>query len=106
MFDFNELPSKQMHYFEPLKARFSLADLHELITFIWSRDSYAYAHPRYRIQVAFSILLIFYLGISPNFALGTGLQYQDAKILVSRKDGDLRVLLVLTVPYEKQAAKK
>jgi hypothetical protein len=56
--------SHHAHEFQPLKPQLLEADLHDLFSFIWARDTYSFDHPRYRLQVAFSILLIFHLGLT------------------------------------------
>jgi hypothetical protein len=85
--------SYQAYKFQPLKPQLLEADLHDLFSFIWARDTYSYDHPRYRIQVAFSILLIFYLGLHPNVALKEGLYYSDARIFLTKLDDTTRAML-------------
>jgi hypothetical protein len=81
--------------FQPLKAQLLEADLHDLFSFIWARDTHSFDHPRYRLQVAFSILLIFHFGLHPNAALKDGLYYKDTKIFLTRHEDTTRAVLVI-----------
>ena len=94
-FNFDALPSRQAHQFEPLKPQLQTKDLHKLFNFIWSQDPHGYEHPRYRMQVALAVLLQFHFGLSPNVTLSEGLRYQDVRILISKKDGVDRILLLI-----------
>jgi hypothetical protein len=87
--------SYHAHEFQPLKPQLLEADLHDLFSFIWARDTYSFDHPRYRLQVAFSILLIFQLGLHPNVALKEGLYYSDTKIFLTRLKDTTRAILVI-----------
>ena len=88
-------PPYHVQEFQPIKPQLMEADFNDLFSYIWSRDIYSYDHPRYRLQVAFTILLIFYLGLQPRVALNEGLYYNNTKIFVTRYDNNIRVLLVL-----------
>jgi hypothetical protein len=83
------------HEFQPLKPQLLEADLHNLFSLIWARDTHSYDHPRYRLQVAFSILLIFHLGLHPNVALKEGLYYSDARIYLTRFENTTRAMLLI-----------
>ena len=92
----SDFPDPSYAYeFQPLKPQLLEADLHDLFSFIWARDTYSFDHPRYRLQVAFSILLIFHLGLHPNAALKDGLYYNDTKIFLTRHEDTTRAMLVI-----------
>lgn len=94
-FDFTSLPLSEAFEVQPLKPQLLGADLHQLFLYIWAHDSYSFDHPRYRLQVAFVILLLVHLGLHPNAALYEGLYYRDTQLLVSRHDGALRAFLII-----------
>ena len=81
--------------FQPLKPQLMEADLNDLFSYIWTRDTFSFDHTRYRLQVAFTILLIFHLGLQPRVALNEGLHYHDTTIFVTRHNNNIRALLVL-----------
>lgn len=87
--------SHRAYEFQPLKPQLLEADLHDLFSYIWARDTHSFDHPRYRLQVAFSILLIFHLGLHPNVALKEGLYYRDTKIFRTRYEGSIRAILII-----------
>jgi hypothetical protein len=81
--------------FEPSKPQLREVDLHHLFSFIWAQDSHNYDHPRYRIQVALTVLLHYYLGLHPNVALRYGLYYEDVEVIITKQDGNIRIMLLL-----------
>jgi hypothetical protein len=87
--------SHRAHEFQPLKPQLLEADLHNLFSFIWAYDTHSFDHPRYRLQVAFTILLIFHLGLHPNVALKEGLYYGDTKILLTQHENTIRAILII-----------
>jgi hypothetical protein len=93
--EFGFSDSYHAHKFQPLKPQLLEADLLDLFSFIWARDTYGFDHPRYRLQVAFSILLIFHLGLHPNIALKEGLYYSDTKNFLTRLEDATRAILVI-----------
>jgi hypothetical protein len=86
--------------FEPSKPLLREADLHHLLSFIWAQDSHNYDHPRYRTQVALTILLFYYLGLHPNVALKHGLYYEDVEVIVTQQNGNIRAMLLIN--FEKR----
>ncbi len=52
------------------KARVKhLADrlvVRDLLTYLWTLDEYEYQHPRMRVQVGFSLLMMHYMGLRPG----------------------------------------
>ena len=66
--------SRHAHEFQPHKLQLLEADLHDLFSYIWACDIYSYNHPCCRLQVTFSRLLIFHLGLHPNVTLKEGLR--------------------------------
>lgn len=101
-FDFNILPSRQAHEFQPSKSQLNVSDLHNLFSFIWAKDPYNYDHPRYRIQVALVLLLYFHLGLHPRAALSEGLYYGDTKLLFTYHDNAMRVVLLICLKDRKR----
>jgi hypothetical protein len=97
--------SHHAHEFQPLKPQLFKADLHDLFSFIWARYTYSFDHPRYRLQVAFSILLIFHLGLHPNVALKEGLFYGDTKILLTRYKNTIRAILIIRLDDRNEHAR-
>ena len=83
------------HEFQPLKPQLLESDLHDLFSFIWARDTHNFDHPRYRLQVAFSILLIFHLGLHPHVALKEGLHYSDTRIFLTKFENTTRAMLLI-----------
>ncbi|KAI9777777.1 MAG: hypothetical protein M1839_008572 [Geoglossum umbratile] len=51
-------------------------DLEVLITYLWCQDHYEYKHDRYRVQLAFLVLLFFYTGARCGSFTGK-FEYQD-----------------------------
>ncbi|KAF2023142.1 hypothetical protein EK21DRAFT_119046 [Setomelanomma holmii] len=87
---------QRVHEFRPLKPQLDEANLSSLFAFIWAKDNHNYDHPRYRIQIAFTLLLFYQLGLHPNVALKHGLFYNDTQILLCRRNNEIRVLLLIT----------
>jgi hypothetical protein len=94
-FDIDILTSQRAYEFQPHKSQLRESDLHDLFTFIWARDQHNFDHPRYRVQVALSLLLIFHLGLHPKAAFNEGLYYRDTNLLLTRRNGELRVVLLI-----------
>ena len=97
--------SYHAHEFQPLKPQLLEADLHDLFSFIWARDTYSFDHPRYRLQVAFSILLVFHLGLHPNVALKEGLYYSDTRIFLTRFENTTRAMLLIRLDNRDENAR-
>jgi hypothetical protein len=70
------------------------ADLDNLFSYIWARDTQSFDHSHHRLQVAFSIL-IFYLGLHPNIALKEGLYYRNRKIFLTQYKSCVRAILII-----------
>jgi hypothetical protein len=68
-FEFASFTSSQVYTFLPPRPHQFKAEIDDLLSFIWSRDSELLDHPRYRIHTALVILLYLYLGLHPNVAL-------------------------------------
>ena len=83
-----QLPSPWAHVSQGYSTQLTLTAFIDLFTFLWARDDCHVEHSRYRLQVAFAILLNFHLGIAPT-ALRQ-LRYQDVKVMVSIHQGELR----------------
>ena len=94
-FDPRSLPSRAAHEFQPCKPRLIERNFESLFEFIWRHDSHDYKHPRYRLQIALTILLFFHLGLYPTIALSEGFYYRDTKLLVTKYNGAMRVLLIV-----------
>jgi hypothetical protein len=103
-FNFSSLPSRDAYEFQPLTPRLHESDLHNLFAFVWARDSYNFEHPRYRIQIALSILLIVYAGLNPKAALKEGLYYRDTKLLFTQQNDELRFLLLICLNDHKNVS--
>jgi hypothetical protein len=97
--------SHHAHEFQPLKPQLLEADLHNLFSFIWAHDTHSFDHPRYRLQVAFTILLIFHLGLHPNVALKEGLYYGDTKILLTQHENTIRAILIIRLDNRDETAR-
>jgi hypothetical protein len=97
--------SRHAHEFQPLKPQLLEADLHNLFSFIWAHDTYSFDHPRYRLQVAFTLLLIFHLGLHPNVALKEGLYYGDTKVLLTQHKNTIRAILVIRLDNRDENAR-
>ncbi|KAF2000210.1 hypothetical protein P154DRAFT_576229 [Amniculicola lignicola CBS 123094] len=102
-FDLDLLPCRFAHVFQPHKSQISQHALQDLFQFIWTRDTFVFHHPRYRIQTALTILLIYHLGIHPTVALREGFFYKDTRLVATKKDGVLRVALMICLLDRKTA---
>jgi hypothetical protein len=61
-----------------------------------AHDIHIYDHPYYRLQVAFSILLIFHSGMHPNVALKEELCYRDTKGFLTLYENSTRAITYST----------
>jgi hypothetical protein len=71
-------------------------DLEVLITYLWCQDHYEYKHDRYRVQLAFLILLFFYTGARCGSFTGK-FEYQDLNFAYKVKkylDGEATHILI------------
>ncbi|KAF2849432.1 hypothetical protein T440DRAFT_519030 [Plenodomus tracheiphilus IPT5] len=94
-FDPASIPSRLAYGFQPLKPRTLGRDLRDLFTFIWTQDTETFDHPRYRLQTALAIQLVYYLGLHPTVALSEGFYYQDTRLLLKKHNNTVRVLLLI-----------
>jgi hypothetical protein len=85
--------SRHAHKIQPLKPQLLEADLHKLFSFIWAHNTYSFDHPCYWLQVAFTLLLIFHLGLLPNMTLKEGLYYGNTKILLTQHENTICTIL-------------
>lgn len=104
-YNFDALSSRRAHVFEPLTPLLLAEDMNRLFRFIWSQDPHGYDHPRYRIQVALALLLHFHFGLSPTVALVESLRYGDIEVLMTKKEGITRVVLLIDPTNNKRGAK-
>lgn len=88
-----QLPSPFAHVFQGHGTQLTLTALIGLFTFLWAKDDYHFEHPRYRLQVAFAILLNFHFGLVPTAV--RELRYRDVKVMIRSDQGGVRVLCVI-----------
>jgi hypothetical protein len=91
--------------FQPLKPWTRKRDLHDLFVFIWAQDVQIFEHPRYRLQIALVILLIYHLGLHPNVALSEGLYYRDTRVILKKHDNQVRILILICMKGRKNFPK-
>lgn len=101
----DSLSLARVYAFETLKPQLQESDMHNLFLFIWAQDTHNYDHPRYRIQAALAILFLFHLGLHPSVALHGGLSYKDTRVLVTKKDNNFRVLLLIYLEDRETSSK-
>jgi hypothetical protein len=98
-------PASHAHEFQPLKPQLLEADLHDLFSYIWARNTHSLDHLCHRLQVAFSILLIFHSGLHPNVALKEGLYYRDTQIFLTQYENNIRAIPVIRVDNRNENAR-
>lgn len=105
---FAQLIEKQLPQSEGLSTKAydkPLAPLHvskDIVRFLWACDEYRFQHPRARLQLAFSMVILTLMGTRPGEFIESsnwkdtneGLLYRDVKLLRSSEDNGQFVLHV------------
>ncbi|KAF1352467.1 hypothetical protein BDV97DRAFT_282815, partial [Delphinella strobiligena] len=82
----------------------------DLLHFLWACDEYTFRHPRVRVQLSFSLLILAYLGLRPGeFAVSSmnrdtneGLKYKDVCLyLVPWSDGQTKIVMSIKIRNRK-----
>ena len=81
----------------------------DLLYFLWTNDEFTFKHPRARVQLSFSLLLMIYGGYRPGeFTESSawrhsndGFSYKDFRLLKQNWKGEIRWVLMVTLRHRK-----
>ncbi|GIZ46179.1 hypothetical protein CKM354_000931700 [Cercospora kikuchii] len=86
----------------------------DILYFLWALDEHEFDHPRIRLQISFSIMILLYFGIRPGEFIESsahagnneGLLYKDLDIMIMSSDGRRRIGIEVVLRNRKGARGK